>query len=220
MVKYFQNIVEFGSGYVFTAPLAEGADMIFQIINLEEGTCSVGDNSHVAIDPSYAGGITVPSVVTDPVVGESFTVVRIGNNAFSGCGSLTSIGIPDGLTEVGNAAFTGCNGLQKPVYNASIFFFMPTNYEGEYRIPAGIKEIHEGAFQNCNGLAAVTISNSVASIGNYAFAGTSLKDVTIPNSVKSIGDYAFYECQEMASVTIPNSVKSIGNFAFGNCIGL
>ena len=101
----FKNIVEYGDGYVFTAPLADGVDMTFQIISVEEGTCRVGDNSNVAIEPSYKGVITIPSVVKVPIINEDLTVVEIGSNAFSGCANLTSIAIPDGVTVVGSGAF-------------------------------------------------------------------------------------------------------------------
>ncbi|MBQ6939012.1 MAG: leucine-rich repeat protein, partial [Muribaculaceae bacterium] len=44
-----------------------------------------------------------------------------------------------------------------------------------------------------------------------------LKDITIGNSVASIGSYAFDGCTGLTSITIPNSVTSIGNYAFDNC---
>lgn len=44
--------------------------------------------------------------------------------------------------------------------------------------------------------------------------------MTIPNSVASIGAYAFCNCDGLTSVTIGNSVASIGAFAFYLCDGL
>jgi len=40
----------------------------------------------------------------------------------------------------------------------------------------------------------------VTSIGDYAFASSSLMSVIIPESVTSIGDYAFYDCRSLESV--------------------
>ena len=55
----------------------------------------------------------------------------------------------------------------------------------------------------------------MTSIENYAFRGcTSLTAITIPNSVTSIGIEAFYGCSSLTSFTIPNSVTSIGIGAF------
>ena len=69
----------------------------------------------------------------------------------------------------------------------------------------------------------ITFSNSVTSIGDYAFYSNylpqydSLIRVTIPNSVTSIGDYAFGGSTHLSNVTIPNSVTTIGACAFAKC---
>jgi len=64
--------------------------------------------------------------------------------------------------------------------------------------------------------------NSVTSIGNYAFQGTSLTSITIPNSVTNMGDYAFYACSNLAVVTLPTNINftSIGTYAFQDCASL
>ena len=74
-------------------------------------------------------------------------------------------------------------------------------------------------FYRNTSLRAVTIGNSVTSIGNAAFRGCSgLTSITIPNSVTSIGYEAFFGCSGLTSITIPNSVTSIGSSAFEYCI--
>jgi hypothetical protein len=49
---------------------------------------------------------------------------------------------------------------------------------------------------------------------------TSLSNVTIPDTVASIGQFAFYGCSSLVEVTIPDSVTSLGGSAFGYCYGL
>ena len=84
-----------------------------------------------------------------------------------------------------------------------------------------VLEIKESSFRDCTSLTAVTIPNSVTSIGRYAFRDcSSLTSVTIPNSVTSIGYDAFDGCSSLTAVTIPNSVTSIGKYAFYNCSSL
>ena len=79
-------------------------------------------------------------------------------------------------------------------------------------------QIYERAFCGRDDLTAVTIPDSVTSIGRYAFHGcTSLTSVTIPDSVTSIGDYAFWKCTSLTSVTIGNGVTRIGDSAFCGC---
>ena len=129
-------------------------------------------------------------------------VKTIGNSAFSHCGSLTSITIPDGTTLIGENSFYYCEALKN------------------ITIPNSITSIEDSAFYCCKHLANIAIPNSVTSIGDYAFCYcTSLTSIVIPNYVISIGEDAFSGCTSLTSVTIPNSVTSIGDEAFANCTG-
>ena len=133
----------------------------------------------------------------------AYSVTSIGDEAFYGCTSLTSVTIPNSVTSIGDYAFAYCSGLTSVT------------------IPNSVTSIGDYAFAYCRGLTSVTISNSVTSIGSSAFAECSgLTSVTIPNSVTSIGSNAFEYCTGLTSVTIPNSVTSIGDDAFYYCTGL
>ena len=44
---------------------------------------------------------------------------EIGDYAFCGCSSLTSITIPEGVTEIGSSAFYGCSSLESITISAS-----------------------------------------------------------------------------------------------------
>ena len=145
-------------------------------------------------------GLDKVSVITADML-DGYT--SIGDYAFYGCYSLTSIEIPNSVISIEEYAFSGCTGLTSVTIGNSVTSI------GNY------------AFSSCSGLTSVTIPNSVTSIGDEAFYGCrSLTSVTIPNSVTSIGDYAFYECSSLTSVTIPNSVTSIGRSAFEYCNSL
>ncbi|MDE7228277.1 MAG: leucine-rich repeat domain-containing protein, partial [Treponemataceae bacterium] len=66
---------------------------------------------------------------------------------------LTSVTIPDSVTNIGGSAFCGCTGLTSVT------------------IPDGVTSIGNYAFRKCTGLTDMTIPGSVTSIGNYAFNG-------------------------------------------------
>ncbi|MDY4943212.1 MAG: leucine-rich repeat protein [Candidatus Limisoma sp.] len=148
----------------------------------------------------------------------------IASSAFLGCSGLTSVTIPNSVTEIGKSAFSGTawynNQPDGLVYAGKVAYqykgTMPDNTS--ITIEDGTTSITGGAFSNCTKLISVTIPNSVTSIGQSAFNKCSgLTSVTIPNTVTSIGVNVFNNCTNLTSVTIGNSVTKIGDYAFNNC---
>ena len=154
------------------------------------------------------------------------SVTNIGDYAFSGCRSLTSLVIPDSVTNIGDYAFWNCRSLTNIVIPDSVTSIGDNAFEycfslSNLIIPDGVTSIGDGAFVGCNSLSSVVIPDSVSCIGNNAFWGCeSLTDIVIPDSVASIGDYAFYDCSSLTEVVIPDSVTSIGDKAFFWCRSL
>ena len=96
----------------------------------------------------------------------------------------------------------------------------PQELKGCYSVKEGTRIICDYAF-SCTSLSGIVISDSVTSIGNYAFSNcTSLSSIVIPDSVSRIGDDAFARCSSLSCIVIPDSVTSIGNGAFYDCCSL
>ena len=149
-------------------------------------------------------------------------VTSIGELAFDGCSSLTSITIPNSVTTIGRGglSFTGLIDVVLPnsVTSISNEVFMSCSALTSVTIPSGVTSIGEYAFQTCSNLTSVTIPSGVTSIGEYAFQTCSnLTSVTIPDSVTSIGSSAFRYCSRLASVTVnATTPPALGTNAFNN----
>lgn len=175
------------------------------------------------------------TVVVIPSKINGVTVTTIGTDAFLGL-NITSVTIPDSVTEIGANAFAGCTNLTS------------VNYEGDWSnltIQSGNPAVEDAANAQLfdfefilnntavvvtnykyNGAAAdVTIPSRyqgkpVTTIGHAAFFNSAVTSVTIPDSVTSISDEAFINCPKLTNISIPNSVTYIGFSAFSSCTSL
>ena len=118
-------------------------------------------------------------------------VQSIGDSAFRGCSSLTSLTLPSSLQSIGDSAFEYCNSLT----------FLT--------LPSSLQSIGNGAFWNCSFLTFLTLPSSLQSIGDRAFCGCkSLSSLTLPSSLQSIGDWAFEFCNSLTSLYIPTGTEA------------
>lgn len=171
-----------------------------------------GTNATVTSPPSnnkYIGEVAIPSSVT--YNGKTFSVTSIGDYAFYGCSSLTSITIPSSVTSIGEWAFNGCDvltcvNIMDLTSWCSILF---NDYDSN-----PLRYAHH-LFLNGEEVKVLVIPNSISAIANLAFTGCSgLTSVVIPNSITTIGYAAFSNCSNLMSITMPNSVISIKENAF------
>ena len=154
------------------------------------------------------------------------SVTNIGDYAFSGCSSLSSVVIPDRVTSIGDCAFENCSSLTDIVIPDGVTNIGKCAFEGcrsltDIVIPDGVTSIGDCAFEGCRSLTDIVIPDGVTSIGDCAFANCfSLTGIVIPDSVTGIGKFAFSGCSSLSSVVIPDSVSCIGSGAFKNCSSL
>ena len=195
---------------------------------------------------SYNGGTATKQIYKDIVDNDIYNYVTnyIPNNlkeviitggtnisygAFSGCGSLTSITLPDSITNIEKCAFEGCYSLTNVV------------------IPNSVACIGNYAFSSCSSLTNVYYSGTIEdwcniSFGDYYSYGDyysnpmsrashfymidennewyEVTEIEIPSTITSIGDYQFKGFSNVTSIVIPEGVTRIGYGAFDNCSSL
>ena len=127
-------------------------------------------------------------------------VTRIGEYAFEGCESLTSINIPESVTRILYRAFYYCTSLTS------------------INIPESVTSIKPYAFEGCESLTSINIPESVTSIEGKAFYGCSgLTSINIPASVTYLGDEAFANCRRLSDIyissTMPTYCGGVNTFA-------
>ena len=146
-----------------------------------------GDDIDVEI-PAELGGVAVKS---------------IGREAFCGCRYITSVVIPDTVTDIGKYAFKGCIGL------SSVSF------------PADLRSVGEGAFYGCRSLSGAVFPEGITKIESFAFYDCiHLKKAVFPSTLKSIGDSSFEGCSLLEKAEFGSSLDSIGDTAFKGCSGI
>ena len=189
------------------------------------GTYSIRKGTKIICDEAFRwSNFNGCSSLTSLVIPDSVT--NIGDYAFSGCSSLSSVVIPDRVTSIGDCAFENCSSLTDIVIPDGVTNIGKCAFEGcrsltDIVIPDGVTSIGDCAFEGCRSLTDIVIPDGVTSIGDCAFANCfSLTGIVIPDSVTGIGKFAFSGCSSLSSVVIPDSVSCIGSGAFKNCSSL
>lgn len=176
----------------------------------------IGDETVVVIPETYRG---IP-----------VTAIRghHGTGAFARK-NITSVTIPDSITEIGQNTFNNCSMLKEVLIseNSSLSFIGNNAFSGNSSlksiyIPKGVTRIGDSAFNNCGALDNITVAeeNTVySSVGNCLIekaTGVLIRGTNataIPGSVTSIAQAAFRR-SSITDITIPVSVTSIENYVF------
>ncbi|MBQ0075323.1 MAG: leucine-rich repeat protein, partial [Prevotella sp.] len=155
------------------------------------------------------------------------SIKSIGESAFQGCEGLTTLSLPENLQNIGVKAFYYCkNIVGELIIPSTVRELGESSFDGCSNIQTliikdGVEIIGNKAFEDCKSLENVYFSNTLQSIGEYAFYCSSysnqLKSLNFPSSLKYIGSYAFSRNMNLTTIEIPGSVETIENHAFYNC---
>lgn len=168
------------------------------------------------------GTVVVPSQVQ--LGGSFFPVSALNSNTFHGNTTITSVTLPDSITDVASDSFESCSNLNYvklpaglKTLNSCLF-----NKCGSLKtvvMPEGDVVLKMMCFWDCSSLTGITMDN-ITSVGSDAFLHCfSLQKVDLPKATE-IGASAFRGCTSLTDVKLGNNLNSIGASAFADCSSL
>ena len=151
-------------------------------------------------------------------------ITELGEGAFSGCNSLQSVTLPDSLTTIGDSAFKNRTSLQSITGGKNVVSLGSEAFSGCTALAqvdfSSLEKIGYKAFNNCTSLTQIDLSNATE-IGQGAFYSCSkLAQVDWPSGLESMGKEAFVLCTALKEVEISGSVQEIPEMAFWGCTAL
>ena len=172
--------------YAFT-----GTDVQTFKVDSANATYKTSENKDCLLSKDGTTLLLVAPKTTNVAFTADASITKVGNGAFAGNKTITSIILPN-VTSVGDYAFSECTSLTTVIL-------------GE------LTSVGKYSFFLTN-ITTLPSIEKVSVIGDYAFAFTFIKEVNIGDNV-TIGEGAFCECTKLKTVTIGNNVK-IGKSAF------
>ena len=219
------------SMHAYTYNYDFGVDGLYYNINDDGETVTITHQYSYYIDKwyysHYEGDIVVPETVTHN--GKTYTVTTIGHDAFYDSPALTSVWLPNTITNV-QSGFSNCVSLTEIHFGTGL-----TELPGvsgcislqSIHIPANIQTIPYGCFSNCTSLTQIVFEDGDKDLefpdadrDNWIFfkKTPSLKKVYIGRNI--ITPRVFSECASLESVTFGPTVTKICNKLFENCSSL
>ena len=154
------------------------------------------------------------------------SLTSIGEEVFFGCGSLSRVELPESLTSIGNRAFCECKSLSsielpESLRSIGVTIFAYCESLNSIKLPESITSLRFCEFYGCSSLSSIELPESLTSIGIGTFCDCeSLSSINLPESLMSIEMMAFCNCKSLSSINLPESLMSIDDFAFWHCDSL
>lgn len=157
-----------------------------------------------------------PSLETVNLSGCSLTAVP--EYAFSYCGALHTLLLPDALESIGTYAFASCSSLKEVSFGSSLQeigreAFLSTGLTG-VQIPDSVETLGNGTFSGCQYLRSATLGSGLTSLPDSVFSAANLEEIRIPAGITSVGKNAFSTNNHLKYAEIKGTSVTFGSDAF------
>ena len=211
------GILTNGEDTLLYVPTAWKGDVVVPV-----GITAIGENAFA--NRAGVTSVTIPAWVTSigknafantpylssvTIEGGKFETLTIGEYAFAGCTSLTTLVInggssmDDGALEIGAYAFANNTKLATPTISEN----------------ANITSIGAYAFSGCSAISEVVIQKTTTTIGEKAYAQCSnISKVSFAEGANvAFGSFVFEGCQKISSIALPSTITAFDGSVFAGC---
>ena len=177
-------------------------DITPEAFALDHKTTSRDQKDYVVADDGFGYSTDGKTIVSydgpggDVVIPEGVTA--IGDYAFLGNGTITSLTVPSSVRSIGRSAFEGCYSLTSVT------------------LSDGLTSIGESAFSRCWRLTNLRLPAGSVTIGDFAFSSSAITEVTISGGTR-LDEAVFSDCEDLRSVVFESGITSIPYDTFNNC---
>ncbi len=145
------------------------------------------------------------------------SVFSIDPYAFADCVGLNEINFSDGLVTIGDGAFRGSRSLSSVATPASLKYLGQYSFSGsglnDVRLLGSDLTVSDNAFNNCKEISYALISNGVKALNSGAFSDcTSLSGISVP----ATSDVSFDALSGCGSVTVTTPENSKASSALSD----
>lgn len=112
-------------------------------------------------------------------------LTALEREVFSGCSSLETVVLPDGIASFGEYAFSGCEKLLS------------------INLPDTLEKLGAYAFENCSRLTTLILPENILEIGEFCFKNcSSLTKLVLPKRLENAGQTILWNCKSVYEITM------------------
>lgn len=207
---------------------------------ITKGEVLVGELTTVTIPPNHPDdGKPIVAIgdsafkdtaITSVFIGTNITT--IGANAFENCQELTGISIPGNVKSIGDYAFKNCSGITEISIGSGVETLYANAFSGCTSLETINVDSANNYYASSSGVltdvmgeelikypanSSAEISDSITSIGAYAYEDCKKDIIHLPLNVTEIGAYAFKNCTNLERIDVYDALKKIGENVFIDC---
>ena len=242
-IKMLSGVISIGDNAFLSCEKLTSIEIPSNITNISSSAFGNHPNLEYNVydNANYLGNSENPYVLLFKAKNTSITSCEIYNetkfvsrSAFSNCGSLRKITIPEGVISIGDYAFSSCTNLGSITFPSTLTVVGASSFSNCYAlksitIPAGVHTIGADAFYNCMGLEEIDVdihNTNYCSKDGILYDNPVTQFICVPQNLYgnitllegvTVIEKRQFENRPISDIVISKTVTSIDDNAFLSC---